>query len=109
MLLIRCISNHEEIGKYSKIITKIKPFIKKHNWKQINFTSENDDSKSFEENNQTIAPNVLHAKRQKIYPAYVSKHTLNREKQVILLTILNGKGWRCIKIKKISALLREMK
>ena len=66
--------------------------MKKHNWKELNFTSENDDSKNFEENNLTIALNVLHAKKQKIYPAYVSKHTLNHEKQVILLTILNKKG-----------------
>ena len=29
-------------------------------------------------------------KSKKIYPAYVSKHNSNREKQVILLMILNG-------------------
>ena len=51
----------------------------------------------------------MHAKKQKIYSAYVSKHTLNHEKQVILLTILNKKGWRYIAIKELSPLLREMK
>ena len=37
----------------------------------------------------TIALNVLCAKKEKIYPAYVSKHNSNREKQVIFLMIRN--------------------
>ena len=37
-----------------------------------------------------IALNVLHAKKEKIYPAYVSKHTSNHKNQVILLMIPNG-------------------
>ena len=41
-------------------------------------------------NNLTITLNVLCAKKEKIYPAYVSKHESNREKQDILLTIPNG-------------------
>ena len=32
------------------------------------------------------------SKKKKIDPAYVSKHNSNREKQVILLIIPNGKG-----------------
>ena len=40
--------------------------------------------------NLTIAINVLYAKKEKIYPAYVSKHNSNHEKQVILLMIPNG-------------------
>ena len=46
--------------------------------------------KKNEENDVTIALNVLYAKKEKVYPAYVSKHNLNREKQVILLMIPNG-------------------
>ena len=34
--------------------------------------------------------NVLYAKREQIYPAYVSKINSNREKQVILLMTPNG-------------------
>ena len=45
----------------------------------------------FEKNNVTIAK-ILYAKTEKIYPAYVSKHNSNREKQVILLMIPNGEG-----------------
>ena len=34
----------------------------------------------FEKNNVAIANNVLYAKKEKIYPAYVSRHNINREK-----------------------------
>ena len=45
-------------------------------------------------------------KRKKIYPAYVSKHNSNREKQVNLLMIPNGEGWHYLAVKELSALLR---
>ena len=46
--------------------------------------------KKIEWNNVTSTLNVCCAKNEKIYPAYVSKYNPNREKQVILLMILNG-------------------
>ena len=45
-------------------------------------------------------------KKKKIYPAYVSKHNSNREKQLILLTISNGEKWNYLVVKKLSALFR---
>ena len=56
----------------------------------------------------------MYAKKEKIYPAYVSKNNSNREKRVILLMIPNGekreakcKGrWHYLAVKKLSALLR---
>ena len=86
--------------------TKIKSFINKYNWEGINFPSEKDDWKKFEKNNVTIALNVLYAKKEKIYPAYVSKHNSNREKQVILLMISNGEKWHYLALEKLSALLK---
>ena len=65
--------NYEEIKKDSQRITKIKPFINKHNWQGINFPSEKDDWKK-------IDKNVLYAKEIYIYPAYVSKHNSYHEK-----------------------------
>ena len=59
---------------------KIKPFIDKYNWEGINFLAEKDDSKKIEKNNWTIVFNVLFAKKEKLYPAYASKHKSNREK-----------------------------
>ena len=63
--------NHEQIKKHSQAIT--------------NLQSKKDDWNKFKKNNITIGLTVLYAKK---YPAYVSKHNSNREKQVILLMIL---------------------
>ena len=46
--------------------------------------------KKIEKNNVVVALNVFYAKKEKIYPDYVSKNNSNRKKQVILLMILNG-------------------
>ena len=64
-------------------MTKIKPFTNKYNWKGINFQSEKDYWKKFEKNNVPIALNVLHAKKEKIYSAYVSKHNSNCERKLL--------------------------
>ena len=82
--------NYEEINKDAQRITKIKSFINKCDWEGINFPSEKDDWKTFEKNNVTTALNVFYAKKEKIYPAYLSKNNSNHEKQVILLIIPNG-------------------
>ena len=57
--------NCEEIKKDLQIITKIKPFINKYNWEEINFSSEKDDWKKFEKKYVIIALNVLYAKKEK--------------------------------------------
>ena len=70
--------------------------------------------KKFEKNSVKIALNVLYAEKEKIYPACVSKHKSNNEKQVILLMIPNGEKreaksegqWQYLAVKKLSALLR---
>ena len=38
--------------------------------------------KKFEKNNVTIALNILYVKKEKIYPAYLSKHNSNRESKL---------------------------
>ena len=48
--------------------------------KKYIFHHENINWKEFEKNNVTISLNVSHAKKEKIYTAYVSKHNSNREK-----------------------------
>ena len=50
----------------------------------------------------------MHAKKEKIYPAFVSRKPSNRVKQAILLIIPNGKGWHYIAEKKLTALLRAL-
>ena len=43
--------------------------------------------------------------KKKKYPAYVSKHNSNCEKQVILLMIPNGEKLHYLAVKKLSVLL----
>ena len=62
-----------------------------------------------EKNNVIIALNILYVKKEKIYPAFVSKHNLNRSKQVTPLIILNVEGCHYLTVKeKLSALLRGL-
>ena len=62
-----------------------------------------------EKNNVTIAFNILYSKNEKIYPAYISKHNSNSEKEVVLLTISNGqKQWHYLAVKKLSTLSRGL-
>ena len=49
------------------------------------------NGKKIHKDNLLIALNVLYPKKEKIYPAYDSKHNSNGEKQVILLMIQKGK------------------
>ena len=84
--------NYGRTKKDPQRITKIKSFLNKYNWEGIHFPSENGVRKKYEKNNVTITLNVLYAKKERIYPAYISSHNSNREKRVILLMILNGKG-----------------
>ena len=47
--------NHQENWKNSQIISKIKPFINKYNWKRANYPLGKDDWKMFEKTNPTVA------------------------------------------------------
>ena len=51
--------NHQNIGKNSQRISKIKPFTDQYNWNEIDFPSEKKDWKKFEQKNKTIALNIL--------------------------------------------------
>ena len=52
------------------------------------------------ENNVIFTFNVLDAKKEKIYPANVSKHNSHCEKQVILSMIPNRENWHYLSVKK---------
>ena len=80
--------------KDTQRITQIKPFINRYNWEEIYFPSEEVNCKHFDKNNVTTALNILYAKKEKIYPANVSKYNSNREKQVIILMFSNGEKRR---------------
>ena len=100
--------NYQNIKKDLQKISKFKPFIDQYNWKEIDFPSHSKDWKKFEQNNKTIALNILFVPHntEKIRLAYKSKHNFKRENQVILLMITDGKKWHCLAVKSLSALLR---
>ena len=75
----------------------------------INFLPEKDNWKKSEKNNVTIALNVLYAKKEKIYPAYVSKHNSNCEKQVVLLMIPNEEKYERLETLRSETLATRAK
>ena len=101
--------NLNSIDNHPERISKIKPFINKYNWKDIDFPAMSKDWKKIESNNE-IALNILYVPHntKKINIAYKSKHNLTREKQVILLMISNGEKWDSLTVKNLSGLLRRI-
>ena len=99
--------NLNRINKDPQRLSKIKPFIEKYNWEDIDFPSTSKDWKQFESNNE-IAFNILYVPHntKKIHIAYKSRHNLTREKQVILLMMSNGQNWYYLVVKNLSGLLR---
>ena len=99
--------NLNSTDNHPERIYKIKPFINKYNWKDIDFSAMSKDWKKFESNNE-IALNILYVPHntKKINIAYKSKHNLTREKIEILLMISNGEKWHYIAVKNLSGLLR---
>ena len=100
--------NYEQIGDHPERISKIKPFIGKCDWKEIDFPSQGKDEKKFDSNNKSIALNILYVPytTEKIRHACKSKYSLARENQVILLIITDGEKWHYLAVKRLSALFR---
>ena len=85
----------EKIDSHPERISKIKPFIYKYDWKDINLPSHKEDWNTFEKNNRSIALNIFYVpcNTKQILPAYVSKYNCDRENQANLLMITDGKKW----------------
>ena len=56
---------HKEIKNNPERISKIKPFINNLNLENISFPPEEQDYKTFEMNNKSIALNVLYTEKQR--------------------------------------------
>ena len=102
-------SNYSKINNHPEEISKLKPFIDNYNWKDTEFPSYSKDWKKFEQNNQTIALNILFVpyNTKQIRPAYISKYNYKRDNQVNLLMITdNNNNWHYLAVKSIPSLLR---
>ena len=99
--------NLDKIKKNPQRVSKIKPFIEKYNWEDIDFPSTSKDWKKIECNNE-VALNILYVSynTKKINIAYKSKNNLTQERQIILLMISDGQKWHYLVVKNLSGLLR---
>ena len=95
--------------KIRKELHKLNLLLKEYNLEGIKFPSKKKCFETNWERNVTIGLNVLYAKNGKTYPAYVSKHNSNHEKQAIWLRIQNRERWHYFAVKKLSTLLRGIK
>ena len=99
--------NLDKIKKDPQRVSKIKPFIEKYNWEDINFPSTSKDWKKFECNNE-VALNILYVpyNTKQINIAYKSKNNLTQKRHIILLMISDGQKWQYLVVKNLSRLLR---
>ena len=99
--------NLDKIKKDPQRVTKIKPFIEKYNWEDIDFPSTSKDWKKFECNNE-VALNILYMpyNTKQINIAYKSKNNLTQKRQIILLMISDGQKLHYLVVKNLSRLLR---
>ena len=99
--------NLDNIDNHPERVYKIKAFIEKYNWEDIDFPSTSKDWKKFESNNE-VALNILYVlyDTKKINIAYKPKNNITREKQVISLMISNGQNWHYLVVKNLPGLLR---
>ena len=76
---------HEQIGKNSFRVSKIKPYVNNLDCNNISFPSKEQDYKIFEMSNKSIALNILcnPFNTEKISHGYKPKFNKTREKQVI--------------------------
>ena len=100
--------NHKQIDNHPERISKIKRFINKYDWKDINFLSLRKDWNTFEKNNKSIALKIFYVPYniKQIRPVYVSKYNHDRENQANPLMISNSKKWHYLAIKDILMLVR---
>ena len=85
--------NHQNIVRDLQGISKNKPLINQYNWKRIEIPTEQKNWKKFEQNNKTIALNILFVpyNTKTIRLAYKSEYNNERENQGILLMIRDNK------------------
>ena len=99
--------DHWNIETNPQRILKIKPYISKHNWEGIGFPAGSKDWKKFEQNNKTIALNILFVpyNTKAIRFAYRSQYNHKHKNQVNLLMVCDGNKWHYVAISSLSALL----
>ena len=85
--------HHQDIENHPERIANIEPHIGFYNWEGIEFPAGIKVRKRFEQNNKTIALNIVFLPHDEktINLTYKSKYNRKPENQVVLLMITNGK------------------
>ena len=101
--------NDQNIERDPPRISKIKSYFIKYNWEGIELLAGLKDLQKIEQNNTTIAFNVLFVPHntETIRVAYRSEYNSKREKQVNLLMITDGTKWHYLAITNLTALLAK--
>ena len=86
----------------------LKFFFRNCNCKDIDFPATSKDWRKFEQNNKTIALNILFVPHntEKIELPYKSKYNLKPKNELILLMITGGEKWHYLAVKNLPALLK---
>ena len=81
--------HHHEIDNHPERISKLKHYINNYDWHGLEFPAQASAWKKFEENNKSIALNILFVPNgtKDIRLAYKSKYNSKREEKAILLMI----------------------
>ena len=101
--------DYQNIETNQQRISKIKLYDSKYNWEGIEFPPGSKDWKKVEQNNKTIALNILFVPydTETIRVAYRSKYNHKHRKQVILLMISDSNKWYYFVGSNLSALLAK--
>ena len=78
--------NHQNIDHHLERISKLRPFINNYNWEDIEYPSHSKDWRKVEQNNKTIALNILYIpyNTKQIRQAYISKYNNESDNQANL-------------------------
>ena len=100
--------NHENIGKHPKRISKIRPLIDKYDREEVIFCQKQMTGKILK---QTTCELVLlfcltPNNKEEIKRVYVSKHSSEPPKKLMLLMITGREKWHYLAEKSLSKLLR---
>ena len=99
--------NYQKIETHLERISNNVPYDGGYNWEGIEFPAGSKDCKKFEQNNKTIALNVLFVpyKTKIIRITYRSEYNHKRKNQVNLSMITDGNKWHYLAISDLSAFL----
>ena len=99
--------NYQTIETHPERISKLKPYINKYNWEGIEFPAGPKDWKKIDQNNKTIALNILYVPyNAKTRATCKSEYNHKHKNQVILLMITDGNKRYYTAVSSLSALLR---